>query len=405
MLLREKPEKFKELVHKKNPHLNVEQLIDLDRQFRSLSVEVDDLRRKKNEFAKQGKQQITQELIQESKNLSKILKEKEELLVKKEAEFQALYLHIPNIPAPDVPEGGVESNKVVKEWGKKTTFSFPVKNHMELGIHLGWLDFQSAATMTGSQFVVYKEGGVQLLHALITFMLKHNMRRGFKLVYPPSLVNERSLEINGNFPKFKDDVYATSDNLYLIPTSEVALTNLYRDTIFAIEQLPLRLTAATSCFRREAGGYGAKEHGLIRMHQFEKVEIYTYCIPEESDKQLNYMIETAETLLQLLNIPYRILLLAAQDMSFPSSKTYDIEIWSPSQQRYIEISSGSNCTDFQARRGAIRYRLHEGEKTQYVHTLNCSSLALPRLIAVLMETYQQQDGSISIPEILTPYIL
>lgn len=320
--------------------------------------------------------------------------------------FKAFYLRCPNIPKDDIPVGGKESNRVVKEVGKKPTFSFPVKHHMELGVALGWFNFEAAATMAGSNFVLYRDEAVKLMYALIMFMLKHNASYGFSYVLPPYLVNEKSLEISGNFPKFYEDVYAVqSDNLFLIPTSEVSLANLYRDTIFSADQLPIRLTAASSCFRREAGGYGATERGLIRIHQFEKVELYTYCAPEKSNDELELMIQCAQELLKKLNLHYRISLLATQDCSFQSAKTFDIEVWLPGQDRYMEVSSASNCTDFQSRRGGMRYRKEAGGKTTLVHTLNGSSLALPRLMAALMETYQQADGSIIIPDILKPWML
>jgi len=223
---------------------------------------------------------------------------------------------------------------------------------------------------------------------------------GFEPVLPSALINEKSLEVSGNFPKFKDQVYATNDGLYLIPTSEVCLANMYRDHIFTPEDLPIRMTAWTSCFRREAGGYGANERGLIRIHQFEKVELVTLCEPEKSAQELERMLACAEDILQKLGLHYRVSLLAAQDTSFQSAKTYDIEVWLPGQKEYYEVSSVSNCTDFQARRGMIRYKKSSDKKTILVHTLNGSSLALPRLMVALMETYQQPDGSIKLPDVL-----
>jgi len=231
-------------------------------------------------------------------------------------------------------------------------------------------------------------------------MLKNNKKYCYRLMLPPDVVNYKSLEVASNFPRFIDQVYAISaDDLYLSPTAEVGLTNVYRDHIFRMNELPIRMTAWTSCFRREAGGYGATERGLIRIHQFEKVELYTLCVPENSEQEHERMLACAENILQQLGLHYRVSLLAGQDCSFASSKTYDIEVWLPGQQMYYEVSSISNCTDFQARRGAMRYK--DGNKTRLVHTLNGSSLALPRLIVALMETYQQADGTIVLPEILT----
>jgi seryl-tRNA synthetase len=255
---------------------------------------------------------------------------------------------------------------------------------------------EAAAQMTGSQFVFYKSPAVNLIYALTRMMLKNNKKCGFEPVLPPYLVNEKSLENASNFPKFKDQVYKINDeDLYLTPTSEVNLTNYYRDHIFNSSDLPIRMTSWTSCFRREAGSYGAQERGLIRIHQFEKVELYTICKPEDADSEQLKMLDAAENILNKLGLHYRISLLAAQDCSFASTKTFDLEVWMPGQNAYYEVSSCSNCTDFQARRTGIRYK--DDKKNHLVNTLNCSSLALPRLIVALMETYQQEDGSIKLP--------
>ena len=404
-LLRDNPEQVKALLLKKNPEFPVDRFIGLEKEVHSQRLEVEALRQEKNELAQAGKKGVTPELIARSKEVGSSLKEKESALKEIEDEFKELYLSTPNLPQAEVPVGNKESNKVVKTWGGRPAFSFAVKDHVALGNDLGWFDFEAAATMSGNNFALYKGEVVSLMHALTTFMLKHNKKRGFSFVTPPDLVNARSLEISGNFPKFRDEVYQTQDDLYLIPTAEVALANLYRDTIFSADQLPINLTAATSCFRREAGGYGASEKGLIRMHQFEKAELYSYTTPEKSSEQLEYMLETAELILQQLGLHYQVTLLAAQDQSFQAAKTYDIELWMPSQQRFVEVSSCSNCTDFQSRRGKMRYRDEVGGKTQYVHTLNGSSLALPRLMAALMETCQQEDGSIQLPKVLEPYLI
>lgn len=290
--------------------------------------------------------------------------------------------------------------------GKKPSFSFAIKNHLELGQALGWLDFQAGVRMTGSQFAVYKGMGAKLVYALTMFMIKNNLKHGFELILPPCVTNETSLLVASNFPKFRDNVYAIpEDNLYLSPTAEVVLTNLYREHIFGQGELPVRMTAWTSCFRREAGGYGATERGLIRIHQFEKVEIYTLCEPEASQSEHERMLVCAEDILQQLGLHYRVSLLAAQDCSFASAKTYDIEVWLPGQNCYYEVSSSSNCTDFQARRGSIRYKNSGMKKTELVYTLNTSSLAVPRLMVAILESFQQQDGSVVIPEVLNQFIV
>lgn len=404
MVLREHYEHVKTLLLKKEPTFPIEQLRMLDEQVRSVRSRVETLRHRKNELAQQGKSGITPQLREESIAIGKEIKEQEVALAGLEQQFHALYLRCPNIPEPDLPEGGKEANKVVAMFGMKPTFNFAIKNHVELGTALGWFDFEKAAQMTGSNFALYKGESVKLMYALTMFMLKHNAEYGYEYVLPPYLVNEQSLEIASNFPKFKEQVYAiVPDGLFAIPTAEVSLANMYRDTIFSVDQLPIRMTSWTSCFRREAGTYGATERGLIRIHQFEKVELYTYCEPEQSDAELEKMLACATALLQKLGLHYRVSLLAMQDCSFPSAKTYDIEVWMPGQNAYYEVSSCSNCTDFQARRGGMRYRKIANNKPTFVHTLNGSSLALPRLMVALMETYQQADGSVIIPDVLKGY--
>lgn len=399
-LLRETPEKVIALLEKKDPAFDAQLLLSLDSDLRKIRHEVEALRHEKNELARQAQAGISESIREKSISLSKQLKVKEIELKTLEEKFEALYLLCPNIPQDDVPVGGKEANKVVKTVGKQPTFGFPIKNHVELGEQLGWLDFKTASIIAGSNFALYKGEAVKLLYALTMFMLKNNMAHGYSPVLPSVLVNAQSLLVASNFPKFKDQVYTLEeDKLYLTPTAEVNLANIYRDHILLASELPIRMTSWTSCFRREAGTYGATERGLIRIHQFEKVELYTICEPEQSQHELDRMVACAETILQKLNLHYRISLLAGQDCSFPSAKTYDIEVWLPGQNTYYEVSSCSNCSDFQARRGKIRYKGKDG-KTHLVHTLNASSLAVPRLMVALMETYQQPDGSIAIPDIL-----
>lgn len=400
-LLREKPDLVSALIHKKDPSYDVQRLIALDERVRHLKTEIDTLRSHKNELAKQGQKGVTSELRERSILVSKELGEREQELEKIQKEFEDLYLRCPNLLVAEVPEGGKESNKVIKIVGERPTFAFEPKNHVQLGEALGWFDFQVAARMTGSNFALYKGEGVRLVYALMMYMLNNNIKHGYQPVLPPYLVSEASLQGAGNFPRFKDEVYAISnDHLYLTPTAEVNLSAMYRDTIFEAGQLPVRMTAWTSCFRREAGGYGATERGLIRIHQFEKVELYSITEPQHSMQELDRMVACAEDILKNLGLHYRISLLAAQDCSFSSAKTFDIEVWMPGQKEYKEVSSASNCTDFQARRSAIRHRAESGAKPHLVHTLNASSLALPRLLVALIETYQQADGTIALPAVL-----
>ena len=401
-LLRQDPQGASAQIKRKDPDFDTEKLVNLDASVRQLIVEVEALRSEKNELAQKAKSGITPELREKSIEIGKQLKDKEILLDAAQKEFDAVYLTCPNLLLSGIPDGNKEENKVVREWGKKVEFSFPFKNHVELGQLHNWFNFETAAQVAASNFVWYEEQGASVMYALTRLMLKNNRKHGFKMMIPPYLANETTLTVSGNFPKFKEDVFTvTADALYTIPTSEVSLVNKYRDTIVGTDELPIRMTAWSSCFRREAGNYGKMERGLIRIHQFEKVELVSLCKPENSEAELEAMVACAENILQDLGLHYRVSLLAAQDCSFQSAKTYDIEVWLPGQDRYYEVSSASNCTDFQARRGKIRHRKQHGDKTELVHTLNASSLALPRLMVALMEVYQQSDGSIALPDVLT----
>lgn len=400
-LLRDDPDYVIDRLKRKDPSFDTHKLADLDVRVRSIRHEVEELRCTKNELARSAQGGISPEVRAQSIECGKQLKEREAELVEIESSFRELYLSCPNILFDDVPDGGKENNRAVRTIGDKPTFSFEPKNHVELGESLGWFDFEAAARIAASNFALYKRGSVSLLYTLAIWMLKNNIKHGYEPILPSVIVNEKSLEVASNFPKFKDQVYALSDDdLYMTPTAEVNITNYYREHIFTQEELPVRNTAWTSCFRREAGAYGAQERGLIRIHQFEKVELYTISDPKKSADELDRMIACAEDILKQLGLHYRVSLLAAQDASFPSAKTYDIEVWLPGQKEFYEVSSCSNCTDFQARRGLIRYRSAQEKGLQLVHTLNGSSLALPRLMVALMETYQQEDGTIALPDVL-----
>jgi seryl-tRNA synthetase len=403
--IRENPTLLTQRVAKKDPQFPLDKLFELDKQVRTLLVEVEELRHTRNEYAHKGQQGVTAELREKSIALAKTLKEKEAALALQQEQLRLLMLTCPNVVEDDVPAGGKEANQPLRYWGDKPQFSFQPRHHVALVEQHDWVDFAAAARMSGAQFALYKGELVRVMYALMLMMFSHNRKQGYQPILPPYLVNEQSLYGAGNFPKFVDDVYAVSgDQLYLTPTAEVNLTNLYRDHIFSAGELPLRFTAWTSCFRREAGGYGATERGMIRMHQFEKVELYAMTTPEQARDEHEKMLACAEGILQKLGLHYRVSLLAAQDCSFPSAKTYDIELWLPGQNEYKEVASVSTCSDFQARRCALRYREQAGSKTQLVHTLNGSSLALPRLLVVLLETYQQADGSIAWPAVISAYL-
>lgn len=398
--MRKNPEQFKKEILKKDPSYDVDNLISLDAKFRQMSVEVEQLRKEKNELAKSFKGEITQETRNKSIAIGASLKEKETLLIDLEKHFLHHYLSCPNVMLPEVPEGNKPENKEVRTFGAKPHFTFAVKDHVTLGNDLGWFDFPTATKIAGSNFALYKGDAVRLMYALTNLMLKVNVKHGFEPVLPPYMANTKSLEGSGQLPKFADGVYKIeNEDLYMIPTSEVSLLNYYRDHIFESGDLPKRLTSWTSCFRREAGTYGSAERGLIRIHQFEKVELVSFTKPDESSSELERMVACGEEILQTLGLHYRVMLLAAQDSGIASAKTYDLEVWMPGQNSYYEVSSASNCTQYQARRAQVRYKKADG-KNEYVHTLNASSLALPRLMVALMETYQQADGSIVLPKIL-----
>lgn len=388
-------------IKRKEPSFDINSLHEYDKQIRALKIEIESFQNRKNAIAKMGKAANETALRLESIEISKLIGQKEEALAQLQTKFNYLYLRCPNLPADDVPTGFKEENKVVKIHGEQPKFDFEIRNHVEIAKELGWLDFDAAAKMSGSNFALYKSDCVKFLYALAIYMLNNNIKHGYSPILPPYLVTEKSLECAGNFPKFEDAVYKIEeDKLFLTPTSEVNLTNIYRDHIFELKDLPIRMTAWTSCFRREAGTYGSHERGLIRIHQFEKLELYSICEPHLSGDEQDRMIACAEQILKDLGLHYRISLLAAQDTSFSSAKTYDIEVWMPGQKAYYEVSSISNCTDFQARRSAMRYKEFGVSKAHLVNTLNGSSLALPRLMVAIIENYQQPDGTVKMPDIL-----
>lgn len=397
--LREFPQDGKAYIAKKDPDFDVDRLLELDKQVRNLRQSVEDLRAQKNDLAKHAKTgEVTDELRAQSADLSQRIKAQQKELDAVYDQFRDLYLRCPNWPDDSVPAGDESENVVCSYHGSKPAFTFTPQSHVALAEQAGWCDFKTAADMSGSGFALYKGTGAQLVYALTSYMLEHNATYGFEYVLPPFMINYRSLEGSGNFPRFQDDVYHVEDDLYLTPTSEVNLTNVHRNTIFEADQVPHRMTAWTSCFRREAGSYGANERGLIRLHQFEKVELYSITAPDQSYDEQQYMLQCAQSILDMLGLHYRVVLLAAQDTSFASAKTYDLEVWMPGQQAYREVASISNCSDFQARRCGIKYRAERHEKPKLAHTLNGSSLALPRIFVALLETYQNEHGTIELPE-------
>jgi len=314
---------------------------------------------------------------------------------------------IPNIPHESVPEGeGPDDNLEMRHFGEQPKFAFPIKSHWEIGKNLGILDFEKAAKLAGSRFAVYFGAGAWLERVLINFMLDiHTKEKGYKEVIPPFIANENNLIGTGNLPRFENDLFKLRGySWYLIPTAEVPLTNLYREEILEAGILPQKFVAYTPCFRREAGSYGKDIRGLIRQHQFNKVELMTFSLPEKSYQELEIMTADAEDILKRLNLHYRVVTLCTADLGFAGAKTYDLELWMPYQKRYLEISSCTNCEDFQARRANIRFRREPKSKPEFMHTLNGSGLALGRTVGAILESYQQEDGTVVIPEALRPYM-
>ena len=349
-----------------------------------------------------------QPLLAEVSDLSDKLKAAEQELADLQTEIDGILSGIPNILNDSVPEGKSEDQNVeISTWGELPSFDFEVKDHVDLGMSHGWMDFEVATKLTGSRFIVMRAGMARMHRALIQFMLDtHSGEHGYQEVYVPYIVNEDSLYGTGQLPKFAEDLFRLKgeQNYYLIPTAEVPVTNLVRDEIVDADQLPMKFTAHTPCFRSEAGSYGRDTRGLIRQHQFEKVELLHFVKPEESDAALEELTRNAEIILEKLELPYRKIILCAGDTGFSSTKTYDLEVWVPAQNAYREISSCSNMGDFQARRMQARYRNPETKKTEFLHTLNGSGLAIGRTLVAIVENYQEADGSIKIPEVLLPYM-
>jgi len=411
-LLRKNPEFVKErlcLRREDYPRL-VDEALRLDEERRSILRELEALRAERNALSKEiGKRKSKGEQTAELEGKVKEIKEKieglEAQLSKVEEQLKRVMLSIPNIPHQSVPVGRDETENVeVRRWGVPRDFDFEPKAHYEIGEALGILDFERGASLAGSRFTVMWGWGAKLERALINFMLDFHTSRGYKEVWVPHLVKPEILEGTGQLPKFEEDLYfCERDSLYLIPTAEVPLTNLFRDTILEEKDLPIYLTAYTPCYRREAGAYGKDIRGIIRQHQFDKVELVKIVHPDTSDQELERLTADAEEILRLLGLPYRVVALCTGDLGFASAKTYDIEVWFPSQNKYREISSCSNCTDFQAMRMNTRFKDSQGRK-RFVHTLNGSGLAVGRTLAAILENYQQKDGSVIVPEVLRDYL-
>ena len=409
--IRENPDLVKKAIQDKGEKTDLDQFFRLDQEWRDLLKKGDAFKHERNQVSKEiallkkeGKEaeggiQQMREVSEKIQTLDGKIKELEEKRVE-------ILTWIPNIPHPSVPVGGEKETKVIREWGEKGKFDFEPLPHWELGESLGILDFKSAAKVAGAHFTTYKGLGARLERSLINFMLNlHTQKHGYIEVFPPFLINRPSMFGTGQLPKLEEDMYHLElDDLFLDPTAECPVTNLHREEILKEEDLPVRYTAYTACFRREAGSYGKETRGLLRVHQFNKVELLQLTFPEKSEETLEEILRDAEEVLKLLKLPYRVVLLPTREMSFASNKTYDIEVWAPGVKKYLEVSSVSNFTDFQARRANIRFRRRRATATEFVHTLNGSGLATPRTYAALLETYQEKDGSVVIPEVLRPYM-
>ncbi len=411
--LRKETKKVSLSLKKRGSDFDLDSYLIMDQKMRDLISTVEELRSSKNNINKSiASPEISEndksDLISEVGTINKKLKESEQSLNELSEQTKKMSLEIPNILDESVPEGSSEEENIeVRSWGKLPKFDFEPKDHSELGESNGGIDFESAAKLSGSRFVVMKDGYARLHRALKQLMLDvQTEENGYTEMYVPNIVRSDCLEGTGQLPKFAEDQYKieNEEGLYLIPTAEVPLTNLIRESILEENELPIKMTAHTPCFRQEAGSYGKDTKGMIRQHQFEKVELVHIVKPDESYEALEELTKNAESILQKLKLPYRLMLLCSGDTGFSAAKTYDLEVWLPSQETYREISSCSNCESFQSRRMKARYKNSKSKQTDYPHTLNGSGLAIGRTLIAVLENYQNEDGSVTIPDVLRPYM-
>jgi len=408
--LRDNFEECKKALNKRGKDYNLDSFEEMDKKRRLLMQEVEEMKARQNTASKEipllkkeGKDVAA--LMAEMKELSALIKSKEPILRTIDEGMEAFLMSIPNTPHESVPEGKNETDNVeIRKWGEPTVFDFEAKAHWDIGSDLNIFDPETAVKITGSRFVMLRKNGARLQRALINFMLDRHTEHGYEEIMPPYIANRASMTGTGQLPDKEEDMYHLSGtDYYLIPTAETPLTNIHRDEVVDGAKLPVNYCAYAPSFRKEAGAAGRDTRGLIRVHQFDKVEIFKLSHPDESYNELEKLTADAEDLLQKLGLPYRVVNLCAGDLGFSNAKTYDIEVWMPSYSRYVEISSCSNFESFQARRTGTRFK-EAGGKPQYVHTLNGSGLAITRLIAALLENYQQADGSVKVPEVLVPYM-
>ena len=408
--IRENTSLIKDAILKKKCDIDLDEILGIDFKRRTLIQEVESLKADRNiinnqvSLKKQEKQDCSS-LIDEMKNISIKIKALDNDLHEFNYQLNEKLMYIPNIIHETVPDGLSESDNVlIKEWGSKPSFSFKPLSHMEICEKLNLVDFKRGAKISGSAFPLYIDKGAKLERSLINFMLESHIDNGYKEIFPPFLVSSQSPFTTGNLPKFKEDMYyIENDDLYCIPTAEVPVTNYYRDEIINEDKLTKKFVAYSACFRREAGSYGKDTKGLHRLHQFNKVELMKFSKPENSYDELESLLLDAESILQKLGLHYRVISLCSGDLSFSAAKCYDIEVWSPFEEKYLEVSSCSNFQSFQSQRGNIKYRRKKDNKSNFVHTLNGSGLATPRLMIALLETYQNKDSSVTIPDELFDY--
>ena len=407
----ENTELVKEGIEHKKCDVNISDVLSLDKSRKSIINEVEKLKANRNNLNKEisksrtDKSNFSNTLIKEMKKISKEIKELDKQLDIIKNKLNNKLLYIPNIIHKSCPRGTVDDNVVVKEWGEKPKFTFDIKDHKHLCEINNLVDFKRAANISGSGFPLYTNLGAKLERGLINFMLDIHSKRGYLELFPPFLVNTNSPKTTGNLPKFSEDMYfIDNDNLYCIPTAEVPVTNMHINEILNEDSLPKKYVAYSACFRREAGSYGKDTKGLLRLHQFNKVELVKFVKPEESYNELELLLIDAEKILQKLNLHYRVISLASGDLSFSAAKCYDIEVWSPYENKYLEVSSCSNFESFQSTRGNIKFRNKKTNKLEFLHTLNGSGLATPRLMVALLETFQDENGNIKIPSILNQYM-
>ncbi|HAT4312275.1 TPA: serine--tRNA ligase [Clostridium perfringens] len=390
----------------------IDEVIALDEERRKILVDVEALKKQRNEVSaeipkrKKAGEDVT-EVMAEMREIGDKIKADDAKVAELNDKINYIMLRIPNIPNPAVPEGETDEDNVeIKRWGEPTKFNFEPKAHWDLGTDLDLLDFERGGKVAGSRFTVYKGMGARLERSIINYFLdKHTFENGYTEVLPPYMVNRDSMTGTGQLPKFEEDAFKVENNGYfLIPTAEVPVTNMYRNETLEGDKLPIKHAAYSACFRAEAGSAGRDTRGLIRQHQFNKVELVKFCKPEQSYEELDKLVQDAESVLQGLGLPYRIVRICKGDLGFTAALKYDIEVWMPSYNRYVEISSCSNFEDFQARRANIKYKNSQKEKPQFVHTLNGSGVAIGRTVAAILENYQQEDGSVVIPEALKEYM-